>query len=39
MSILASKYNIPKDRQINVTLSSETQADDGDIYKLELESD
>ena len=39
MSILAGKYNIPQGKQINVTLSSEIQADDGDIYKLGLESD
>ena len=39
MSILAGKYNIPQDKQVNVKLSIETQADDGDIYKLELESD
>lgn len=39
MSILCGKYNIPQGKQVNVTLSSETQADDGDIYKLELESD
>ena len=39
MSILAGKYNIPQDKQVNVKLSMETQADDGDIYKLELESD
>ena len=39
MSILAGKYNIPQGKQVNVKLSIETQADDGDIYKLELESD
>lgn len=39
MSVLAGKYNIPQDKQVNVKLSLETQADDGDIYKLELESD
>ena len=39
MSILAGKYNIPQDKQVNVKLSMETQADDGDIYKLEIESD
>lgn len=39
MSILAGKYNIPQGKQLNITLSYETQADDGDIYKLELESD
>ena len=39
MSILAGKYNIPQGKQVNITLSSEIQADDGDIYKLELESD
>ena len=39
MSILAGKYNIPQDKQFNIKLSIETQADDGDIYKLELESD
>lgn len=39
MSILAGKYNIPQSKQINISLIKETQADDGDIYKLELESD
>lgn len=39
MSILAGKYNIPQSKQVNIKLSIETQADDGDIYKLELESD
>lgn len=39
MSILAGKYNIPQNKQVNLSLSIETQADDGDIYKLELESD
>lgn len=39
MSILANKYNIPQSKQVNIKLSRETQADDGDIYKLELESD
>ena len=39
MSILAGKYNIPQSKQVNLNLSLETQADDGDIYKLELESD
>lgn len=39
MSILAGKYNIPQGKQINIKLNTETQADDGDIYKLELESD
>ncbi len=38
MSILAGKYNIPRCKQIIIKLSLETQADDGDIYKLELES-
>lgn len=39
MSILAGKYNIPQGKQVNVTLSPEIQADDGDIYKIEIESD
>lgn len=39
MSILCDKYNIPQGKQVNIILSLETQADDGDIYKLELESD
>ena len=39
MSILAGKYNIPQGKQVNINLSPETQADDGDIYKLEIESD
>ena len=33
------KFNIPQGKQVNINLSQETQADDGDIYKLELESD
>ena len=39
MSILAGKYNIPQGKQVNIKLSNETHSDDGDIYKLELESD
>ena len=39
MSILAGKYNIPQGKQVNITLTSETQADDGDIYRINLESD
>jgi hypothetical protein len=39
MSILAGKFNIPQSKQVIINLSLETQADDGDIYKLELESD
>ena len=39
MSILAGKFNIPQSKQVNISLSLETQADDGDIYKLELQSD
>ena len=39
MSILAGKYNIPQCKQTNIKLSLETQADDGDIYKLKIESD
>ncbi len=39
MSIVAGKFNIPQSKQVTINLSLETQADDGDIYKLELESD
>ena len=39
MSTLCSKYNIPQSRQVSISLSLETHADDGDIYKLEIESD
>jgi len=39
MSMLCGKYYIPQGKQVNVIVSRETQADDGDIYKLELESD
>ena len=37
MSIFANKYNIPKDSQIDIKISLDTHADDGDIYKLEID--
>ena len=39
MSIIANKCNISQSKQVNVKLSLETQADDGDIYKFEIEFD
>ena len=38
MSILAGKYHIPQGKQLNVIITEETHADDGDIYKIEIES-
>ena len=39
MSVVTHKYNVPQGRKISLKLVLETQADDGDIYKIELESD
>ena len=39
MSAVTHKYNIPQSGKVNLKLVLETQADDGDIYKIELESD
>ena len=39
MSIVGNKYNIPVDKNNKIKLILETEADDGNIYKLEFESD
>lgn len=39
LSIIANKHKILKNKNINISLCLETHADDGDIYKLEIESD
>ena len=39
ISTLANKNNIFKSGKVDISLSLETQADDGDIYKLDIVSD
>lgn len=39
ISTLVNKNNIFKNGKINISLSLETQADDGDIYRLDIVSD
>ena len=39
MSIVGNKYNFPVGNNPRIKLILETEADDGDIYKIEIESD
>lgn len=39
MSILSNKFKLPQSNKINIDIVLDTHSDDGDIYKLEIESD